>query len=173
MGRMMNKCPEPVVVTPLLQSLLKCAVVGMQLDHKGANKGTLRFLEDTISFGLSLRELNKPECLAALEGALSQEGQPIVVNLTRAMVGELPAYSERQIPEILWKLNLLCPSFLSQWLIAAFNGVDRLPERAKVDFMGALSTGLAKDEFSLAVRAFQTACHREHRFRPTPQHSYS
>ena len=173
MGRMINFCPTPVVLSPLLQSLLRCAVVGMQLDHQGANKGVLRFLEDMISFGLSLREQNKPDCQAALEHVLSQEGQPIVANLARAMVGELPAYNERQIPEILWKLNLLCPSLLSQWLAAAFHGVDQLPERAKVDLMGALSTGLARDEFSLAVRAFQSACHRERRFRKTPQHSHS
>jgi hypothetical protein len=78
-------------------------------------------------------------------------------------MGDLPAYSN-QIPEILWKLNLLCPGLLSQWLSAAFDSAA-LPERAKNDFMGALDTGLARDEFSLAVRAFQSACARERRLR--------
>ena len=173
MGRMMNYCPDPVVLSSLLQSLVKCAVVGMQLDHQGANKGTLRFLEDMISYGLSLRELNKPDALAALERVMTLEGQAVVVNLARAITGDLPAYNERQIPEILWKLNMLCPHLLSQWLTTAFHGVDRLPERAKADFMGALNTSLARDEFSLAVRAFQSACQRERRFRKLPQHSFS
>ena len=173
MGRMMNHCPDPIVRGPLLQSLVKCAIVGTELDHQGANKGTLRFLEDTISHGLSLREMNRPDSQAALEQVLSQEGQHIVANLARALTGDLPAYNERQIPEILWKLNLLCPSLLSQWLAFAFHRVDRMPERAKADFMGALDTGLARDEFSLAVRAFQTACQRERRTRRLPHNSAS
>jgi transportin-3 len=169
MGRMMSHCPDPLARSPLLQSLFQCAVVGMQLDHHGANKGTIKFLEHTISYGLSLREQNKPECQAALEQVLSQEGHSIVANLARAMMGDLPAYSN-QIPEILWKLNLLCPGLLSQWLTAAFDSAA-LPERAKNDFMGALDTGLARDEFSLAVRAFQSACARERRLRKAQRRS--
>ena len=169
MGRMMRYCPDPVVLSTLLQSLVQCAVVGMQLVHQGANKGTLQFLEDMISYGLSLREMNKPDCQEALERVLSQEGQKIVLNLARALTGDLPAYNERQIPETLWKLNLLCPRLLSQWLAAAFHGDDNIPERAKVDFMAALDTGLARDEFTLAVRAFQAACQRERRVRKQPQ----
>ena len=165
MGRMVNHCPDPLIKSPLLQSLFQCAVVGMQLDHHGANKGTIRFLESTISYGLLLREQNKPDCQAALEQVLSQQGQAIVNNLARAMMGDLPAYSQ-QIPEIIWKLNLLCPGLLSQWLSAAFDSAA-LPERAKNDFMGALDTGLARDEFSLAIRAFQNACERARRFRQT------
>jgi len=163
MGRMVTYCPDPVVASPLLRSLVQCAVVGMQLQHSGANKGTLKFLENTISYGLQLRELNKPESKAALEQVLSQEGESIVVNLVRAMMGDLPAYSN-QIPEILWKLNLLCPGLLNQWLTSAF-ATSALPERAKADFMNALDTGLARDEFSLVVRAFQSACDRERRLR--------
>jgi transportin-3 len=165
MGRMMNNCPDPIVLSALLQSLVQCAVVGMQLDHQGANKGTLRFLEDLISYGLSLREVVKPNCQEALERVLSQEGQPIVANLAHAITGDHPAYNDRLISEILWKFNLLCPNMLAQWLGAAFHGVDRLPEPAKVAFLGALGTGLARDEFSLAVRAFQSECQRQHRNR--------
>jgi transportin-3 len=164
-GRMMSHCPDPLAASPLLQSLLQCATVGMQLEHHGANKGTLRFLESTISYGLSLREKNKPECQSNLELSLSREGEAIVVNLARAMIGDLPLYSNSQIPEILWKLNLLCPNLLSQWLQSAFATTQSLPEGAKNDFLGALNTGLARDEFSLAVRAFENACERQRRLR--------
>jgi transportin-3 len=169
MGRMMSNCPDPLVQSPLLRSLLQCAAVGMQLDHHGANKGTLKFLENTISYGLSLREQKKPACQAPLEEALSQEGQAIVVNLMKAMMGDLPEYGNSQIPEILWKLNLLCPGLLTQWLHSAFAGTLTLPEGAKNDFIAALDTGLARDEFSMAVRAFQTACERHRRLRKGPR----
>ena len=169
MGRMLTYRPDPLITSPLFQSLFQCAVVGMQLDHHGANKGTLKFLEHSISYGLSLREQNKPNIKTALEQVLSQEGPGIVGNLARAMMGDLPAYSN-EIPEILWELNVLCPRLLSQWLAAAFASAT-LPERAKNDLIGALDTGLARDEFSLAVQSFQYACDRERRFRNTQRRS--
>ena len=179
MERFIGHCPEPLITSPLLQSLFQCAAVGMRLDHPGANKGTLKFVETTISYGLSLREQNKPDCQSALERILTSEGQAIVYNLALAIMGDLPmSYNNHsnQIPEILWKLNLLCPGLLAQWLLASFNAANlssltdggasfAVPERAKMDFMGALDTGLARDEFSLAARAFQSACERERRFR--------
>jgi len=167
MGRVVSYCPDPLMMSPLLLSLFQCAVVGMRLDHPGANGGTLKFLEATVSYGLSLREQQKPECQSALERALSQEGQAIVTNLAYALMGELPTSCNKNkyIPEILWKLNLLCPSLLAQWLASAFEPIGTaLPERAKNDFMGALDVGLARDEFKLAARAFQSACERERRF---------
>ncbi|GAX22810.1 transportin-3 [Fistulifera solaris] len=163
MGRVTNNCPDPLMISPLLHSLLQCAVVGMQLEHQGANKGTLRFLDDLISYALSLREQNKPESKAALEKALSREGQMIVHNLARAVIGDLPAYNERQIPETLWKLNLFDSQLLLQWLASAFQGVERIPERPKAEFMSALSKGLPFEEFSIVVRAFQDACGKERR----------
>jgi transportin-3 len=45
MGRMVSYSPDLLIASPLLPSLFKCATVGMQLEHKDANKGTLNFLE--------------------------------------------------------------------------------------------------------------------------------
>jgi transportin-3 len=161
MGRMITYCPDPLVTSPLLQSLFQCAAVGMQVSHRDANKGTLNFLENTISYGLSLREQPpKPTCQASLEHVLTQEGQTIVTNMARAMMGELPTFSN-QVPELLWKLNLLCPELLAQWLSTAFSTAISPPERAKNGFMGALDRGLPRDDFNLAVRAFMSACERE------------
>jgi transportin-3 len=162
MGRVVAYCPDRFMTSPLLLSLFQCAVVAMQLDHYGANKGTLNFLDKSLSYGLSLRERDEPNCRAALENVLTAQGQAIVNNLARALMGDLPSYSN-QIPELLWKLNLLCPTLLAKWLAAAFDSTP-LPERAKNDFMGALDTGLARDEFNLAASAFQSACARERRF---------
>lgn len=161
MGRMISCCPDPLVTSPLLQSLFQCAAVGMQLQHRDANKGTLNFLENTVSYGLKLREQQpaNPECQAALEHVLVQEGQNIVTNMARALQGELPTFSN-QVPELLWKLNVLCPELLAQWLTNAFSTVVP-PERAKTGFLGALNSGLPRDDFNLAVRAFMNACERE------------
>jgi transportin-3 len=174
MGRMITYCPDPLVTSPLLQNLFQCAAVGMQVAHRDANKGTLNFLENTISYGLRLREQPpKPECQAALEHVLMQEGQAVVTNMASAMMGELPTYSN-QVPELLWKLNLLCPEHLVQWLTIAFTTAINPPERAKAGFMGALDRGLPRDDFNLAVRAFMSACERERKMQqratPSMQH---
>ena len=169
MGRMMSHCPDPLVKSPLLLSLFQCAVVGMQLDHRDANKGTLNFLENTVSYGLSLREQNKPDSQASLEHVLTAEGQAVVNNLARALMGDLPAYSvdtgHGSVAGILWKLNLLCPSLLVNWMSMALNTA---PERVRGDFMGALESGLAREDFNLAVRAFMSAIARHRRMHKIP-----
>jgi transportin-3 len=166
MGRMISHCPEPLVLSPLLLPLFQCAVVGMQLDHRDANKGTLNFLENSISYGLSLREQHKQECQQALEGVLANEGQAIVKNLMLSLMGDLPAYyidrGSGSIAGILWKLNLLMPSMVSQWVSIA---LEKAPERPRVDFMSILSSGLPGEDFNVAVRGFMSACQRQPRFR--------
>jgi transportin-3 len=137
----------------------------MQLDHRDANMGTLNFLENTVSYGLSLREQNKPECQQALEHVLVSEGQAVVNNLALAMMGDLPAYrvnnGHGSIAGILWKLNLLSPGLVAQWVNVA---LAQAPERTRMDFLGALDSGLPREDFNLAVRAFMSACGRHRKF---------
>ena len=69
----------------------------MKLDHRDANSGILTFLENTISYGLSLSPTTaagaeKQAVRQALEQAVVAEGQPIVTNLAQALLGDLPAY---------------------------------------------------------------------------------
>lgn len=165
MGRMVSHCPDPLVRSPLLRSLFQCAIVGMQLDHRDANKGTLNFLENTISYGLSLRERNKPECQQSLEQVLLSEGQSIVNNLAHALIGDLPAYSldhgHGSIAGILWKLNLLSPQHVAQWMNVALAGA---PDRVRADFLQALDSGLAREDFNSAVRTFMSACGHHRKF---------
>eukprot|EP00980_Cylindrotheca_fusiformis_P004077 scaffold880_cov132-Cylindrotheca_fusiformis.AAC.73 len=165
MGRMVSHCPDPLVKSPMLQSLFQCAVVGMQLDHRDANKGTLNFVENAISYGLSLREQNKPECQQALELVLLSEGQAIVTNLTRALMGDLPAHcidrGHGSIAGILWKLNLLSHAHVTQWVGAA---LATAPEQVRADFLKALDSGLPREDFNAAVHAFMRACKRHRKF---------
>ena len=94
---MVSHCPSPLVQSMLLNSLLQCAVLGMKLHHKDANRGTLNFLENIVSYSLKLRtssslDANEQTNIAALERAIVTEGQPLVINLALALVGDLPAY---------------------------------------------------------------------------------
>ncbi len=100
-GRMVTHCPSPLVQSPLLDSLLQCAALGMTLHHRDANRGTLNFLESTVSYSLKLQsnvasgsslDDNERADVAALERAILHEGRPLVTNLAQALLGDLPAY---------------------------------------------------------------------------------
>jgi transportin-3 len=165
MGRMIMHCPGPLVTSPLLPSLFQCTAVGMRLEHRDANRGTLNFIENAISYGLALREQNLPESKQALEQALATEGQALAQNLALALMGELPAYNldtgNGSIAGILWKMNLMSPSVVAQWMTAA---LAPAPEHARLDFLGALDSGLPREDFNLAVRALRSACDRHRKF---------
>jgi transportin-3 len=165
LARMLTYCPTVVMAqSPLLHSLVQFAAVGLQLQHVGANKGTLQFLDKMLSHGFKMRENDihhiTLRTFAPLEQVLSNEGPGLVSQLFHTVVSDLP--SGPQVPEILWKLNLLCPEQLMQWLTSALAAAS-LPERAKTDFLNALNTTYERDDFRLVVGALQGACDRERR----------
>eukprot|EP00986_Skeletonema_menzelii_P008176 scaffold3367_cov142-Skeletonema_menzelii.AAC.2 len=166
-GRMINYCPGPLVQSPLLNSLLQYAALGMKLDHRDANRGTLNFLEATVSYSLKLRTasaLNAIEeaSLAALEKAILAEGEPLVINLALALLGDLPAYrldhGGGSIAGVLFHLNMLCPQLLFQWIQPPLVSA---PEHAKSAFLGSLQSQVSRrDEFNSNVRKFTSVCER-------------
>jgi len=163
MGRMISYCPEPLVMSPLLQALFQCASVGMQMEHRAANKGTLNFIENSITYGLISKERNKQDCQQALESVLVNEGQTIVNNLTLSLIGDLPACNvdagNGSIAGILWKLHSLSPAMMTQWMTFALTNA---PDRPRIDFLGAMNnSGIPRDDFKLAVRAFMGGCRRD------------
>ena len=163
MGRMISYCPEPLVASSLLQALFQCATIGVQLDHRAANKGALNFIENSITFGLVLKERNKRDCQLALESVLINEGQNIVSNLTLSLMGDLPSCNidtgNGSIAGILWKLHSLSHTMMTQWMAVALTNA---PERPKMDFLGMIkNSSIRREDFNLAVRAFMGGCRRE------------
>ena len=166
-GRMVNYCPGALVSSPLLNSLLQYAALGMELDHRDANRGTMNFLEATVSYSLKLRtanalNANEQVSLAALEKAILAEGEPLVINLAQALLGNLPAYrldhGSGSIAGVLFYLNMLCPQLLLQWIQPPLVSA---PEHAKSAFLGSLQNQVSRrDEFNSNVRKFTSVCER-------------
>jgi transportin-3 len=163
-GRMVSHCPSPLVQSSLLNSLLQCAGVGMKLHHKDANRGTLNFLESTVSYSLTLRSSATLDAIeqaniASLEQAIVAEGQPLVTNLALALLGDLPAYrldsGSGSIAGVLFYLNQLCPELLMQWIQPPLTAA---PEHAKSAFLVTLHNRVARDEFNSSVRRFTAVC---------------
>jgi transportin-3 len=168
-GRMVNNCPAPLVQSNLLNSFLQCAAIGMKLSHRDANKGTLNFLESTVSYSLHLRsnraaDANDQANMAALESAIVADGQPLVINLAQALLGELPASrldsGSGSIAGVLFYMNQLCPDLLMQWIQPPLVSA---PDHAKVAFFGALHNRVTRDEFNSSVRKFTSVCERSRR----------
>jgi transportin-3 len=166
MDRMMKYCAAPLVRSSLFSTLFQCAAMSMQVDHSGVNKGTLKFFESSLQYALSLREKRGVDDLRQnVERVFQEEGRPIVINLVRALMGDLPCYSSH-VPDMLWYGGRLCP--VHAWLSAVLEPAPWPSASARKEFLAAFTTGLGKDEFRIAVRSFETACARERRFRKAP-----
>ena len=172
-ARMMSNCPEPLVMSPLLNHYLKYASEGMKLDHRDANSGTLNFIENTISYGLTLRDEvaqrpspNQLACKGMLEKAIVSEGQAIIINMAASLLGDLPLYrldnGRGSIAGILFKLNDLCPDLLMQWLDSA---LVPAPGQAKDEFLRSFAIRVPRDKFDSSVRQFTSICDRTRKLR--------
>ena len=157
-GRMVVYCPDPILQSPLCQSLLQYANMGLQLDHRGANKGIVKFLDHTLATAVSLQQQkDRGTTLASLERVWSDQGGALVGTLSRTLRGELPDYSG-QVPELFWKMQVWCPSLLRQWLETALQ-----PYAAKEPLLAALQSGRlsSREDFVLALETFQKNWHRQ------------
>jgi len=146
-SKMVQCCPKSFVGKfDLLHAYVQCAIAGMDLDHKDANRGTMNFLETVVGYGLTLRDsldsssnanssnemTALKECKDSLERVIMTEGKSIVTKLLQALAGDLPCYritangNNGSIAGILYKLNqLLSPGMLSSWVTEALMVVEQ------------------------------------------------
>lgn len=149
-SKMVQSCPRSFVGNfPLLHLYVQCALEGIHLDHKDANRGIMNFLETLVGYGLTLKEsLEKGGigigvngingmaalvgCKDSLEKAVMAEGKNVVTKLLQALSGNLPRYriiargDSGSIAGILYKLNqLLSPGLLASWFTEALAIVEQ------------------------------------------------
>jgi len=146
-SKMTQCCPKSFVGKfDLLHPYVRCAIAGMDLDHKDANRGTMNFLETVVGCGLTLRDsldsssncsssngmTALTECKDSLERIIMIEGKNIVIKLLQALSGNLPCYritandNSGSIAGILYKLNqLLSPGMLLSWVTEALAVVEQ------------------------------------------------
>jgi hypothetical protein len=78
-----------------------------------------------------------------------------VTNLMLSLMRDLAAYTIDRghgfVGGILWKLTLLLPVVVSQWMTTALN---KALERPRTDFTSILSSGLASEYFDLRIKHF-------------------
>jgi len=176
-GRMMTHCPVPLLLSPLMTSLIKFATLSIELDHKDANRGTLSFIESSIAFGLDLSRgetklsidpQQLQSCRESLETCIRNEGCYIVQNLIKSLMGVLPCYrldsSHGSIGGILYKLNQLCPSLTQEWVTIS---LPEAPDHARSTLLRSFTntSNTSFDEMLSTIRWFSNYCIREMKIR--------
>lgn len=194
-GRMMTMCPLPLVLSPLLAPLIRAAVVGMRMQHRDANRGTLNYLENVVSYGLTLpgvgggdgivvdggvviNALNVPGVTSslsstpaagrALEEAILREGGAVISNLILALVGDFPCYRiDAGYGSVAGILHKLSRLCPSELFRWVDGAMVRAPEPAKSIFRGELLRNpiLPREEFFRCAKEFAFECDRDRRMR--------
>lgn len=142
----------------LLSSLVQCALVAVEVDHRDANRGTLNFLQHLVMYTVEQRQSN-----IAVVRLLLQNGLELVRKLVRALMGELPVYCldgpKGSISGILYHLNRLSSNDFQQWLASA---LEFVPERLRYDLTSATQRQdrQSQNDFDSAVRTFKGASER-------------
>jgi len=168
--KMIQCCPQSFIPCPMFLPFLQCAAVGMKLDHRDANRGTLAFLDSVFSFGLTLHGngnvngnsgVSHNGCNQPLEHAVAQEGKHITNNIILALIGELPLYriacDNGSIAGILFKLFNLCPGMLLEWVQEP---LLKVPETEKSMLMNSLTQKNSRDIFFSTCERFVSVCSR-------------
>ena len=160
-GRMMTYCPDPLVVQSpsLLHSLVQCAIVGIEMDHKDGNRGILNFLDNLMSYALNRAQVS------SLNKTIQDEGSSLVNNLLQALIGNLPAYridnSNGSIASILYKIHKCCPTQVQQWMGPILSS---LPQHISKPFILVFTSPTPfRDDVYRAVRKLFMDCERSRR----------
>uniref|UniRef100_A0A7S3NIA9 Exportin-1/Importin-beta-like domain-containing protein n=1 Tax=Aureoumbra lagunensis TaxID=44058 RepID=A0A7S3NIA9_9STRA len=175
-SRFLDYCPDHLVHSPLLESVLRCGIVGLALEHREAQRGILHCFERTVvvayEAALNASQNGDPSTpdarrAAALATLLVEQqlGRLIADGVLKALTGDLPAYAldegHGSLVGVLWRLRLFCPNDLPRWCA---NSLQNVPERyasndIKSDLMVSIAEDPAvKDSFCDALLLFSARC---------------
>ena len=165
-SRMINYCSKPIMSSDLLGEMVRCAIVGMQVHHRDANKGVLNFLENVAGF----IALKGAECTEAekrgVERAIAASGEGVVGGICKALMGDSPLFyldvGSGSLAGVLFKLMQLCPQMMEGWLNSGFQkaqsvGTESLREPL---VRGISGCGGNRAELNRVVRGFHDECWR-------------
>lgn len=173
-SRYLDYCPDELVASALLASILQCGLVGLALEHREAQRGVLHCFERTAVVALSAQHQQEqasrrdqaptPRAIRRIEVVKrllvdAGLGRDIAASILKSLTGELPAYAldegHGSLVCVLWKLRQLCPVELPQWCAASLANV---PERfasndVKQDLLNSISNEPPRKEIFCEVRS--------------------
>eukprot|EP00903_Cladosiphon_okamuranus_P011653 g10961.t1 len=176
-GRFVDYCPEPLVSNPLLSSVVRCGMVGLQLHHREAQRGVLHCFEEVV--GLAMPEFpggkvnpKAQQFGPTVEQVLRDHGQGLVQELVKCCSGELPSYSidgdGGSVAGLLWRISVLCPAWLQEWLVQTLGALDvkiadNFQKQELMEKLFGAQADKSRRSFDDAVAGFASACFQNQR----------
>ncbi|CAB1115460.1 unnamed protein product [Ectocarpus sp. CCAP 1310/34] len=176
-GRFVDYCPDPLVTSPLLSSLVRCGMVGLQLHHREAQRGVLHCLEEVVGLAMTEGPTGKAnpraqQFIPTVEQVLREHGPGLVHELVMCCVGEQPSYSVDgdggSVAGLMWRISRLCPAWLQEWLQQALGALptkvaDNYQKQELMEKLFGPQADKGRESFDTAVARFTSVCFQNQR----------
>jgi len=169
LSRVISYSPAPLLLSELVGEAVSCAIVGMQVHHREANKGVLNFLENVIGYGLraNVSEAERNQ----IGRAISANGENLCFGICQSLMGDSPLFfldsGNGSLAGVLFKLTQLCGgaavnSWVERGAVKAMAGNPALNEIC-AQLASGVGTLSNRNEFNAMIRGFHDGCWRVRR----------
>ncbi len=132
-ARFLQRASLPYLQSEFVPSVLECALMAINLDHKDANGSVMKFIFDLFHLGRSKEEREDFDHRAAIIHRFRLEyGSRLINGLLNAAIFYLPTYTYQDIGDILLELMLLDRPSVCLWLEAALKSLPQDDTQPKV-----------------------------------------
>ncbi|XP_077276129.1 transportin 3 isoform X2 [Temnothorax americanus] len=116
-ARFLQRAPIPLLHSPVMGSIVDCAIMACSLDHRDANSSVMKFFYDLIHSGRTCKEESNYTIRRQLvQNILQEKGQTLVIKLLHASVFDLSSYMQSDVADVMIELKRSDTDLLSKWL---------------------------------------------------------
>ena len=161
-ARFLQRASLPYLQSDVVPSILECALLAVNLDHKDANGSVMKFFFDLFHLGRSKEEREDYDIRSALIHRFRLEyGSRLTDSLLKAAIFYLPTWTYSDIGDIMLELMLLDRSSVCHWLESSLKSLPQEPEGQPkvtqaqlVKFHKAVTSAEENHQATEAVREF-------------------
>ncbi|KAJ8673318.1 hypothetical protein QAD02_004580 [Eretmocerus hayati] len=126
-ARFLQTAPVPFLHSPMMNSIVDCALLACSLDHRDANASVMKFFFDLLHSGRSSENRSDFTIRRQLvQDILQEKGQTLVMRLIHAAVFSLSTYMMSDVADVLLELIAFNREHASMWLQQA---LSQMPTR--------------------------------------------
>jgi len=146
-----------------MKSILECALLSINLEHRDANASVMKFFYDLLHAGRSKEDSQDFSVRSRLIKTLHTEyGEKLLDSLIKAVVTTLPSYTYHDIADVIHEALHHDRKLVSSWLESSLKS---LHENSSTNGQTACVTPQQLAEFHTAVTASESAPDVHHAIR--------
>jgi len=162
-ARFLQRAPLPYLQTEFMKSILECALLSINLEHRDANASVMKFFYDLLHAGRSKEDSQDFSVRSKLIKNLHTEyGEKLLDSLIKAVVTTLPSYTYHDIADVVHEALHHDRKLVSSWLESSLKS---LHENSSANGQPACVTHQQLAEFHSAVTASESAPDVHHAIR--------